>query len=441
MERLEVATMPKTILFVTGTRADFGKLKPLISRVAASEDFEHRIFATGMHMLSRYGSTVEEIAANFQNIYPYLNQDPFGSTGMDLALANTIQGLGHYVREFSTDLIIVHGDRIEALAGATVGALQNILVAHIEGGEVSGTVDELLRHAISKLSHLHFVANEEARQRLVQMGEQPGSVFVTGSPDIDVMLSSSLPPLDEVKRHYEIPFDDYCIFMYHPVTTEVAGLEARAGRMWASLLASNRNFVVIHPNNDSGSEILRRELAQHVGSPRVRALPSMRFESFLSLLKHAQAIVGNSSAGVREAPVYGIPTINIGTRQLNRFTHASIQNVPDDPAAILNALRTIPARFPSSHHFGDGNSAERFMDCLRSDSLWKTRKQKQFCDLVDAPAPAKAPAADPLADTPLTANVERPEPAPNRFPAQRPPRVYKSAPSARVERKSGKKLQ
>src|SRR5579872_4676826 len=180
--------MRKNILFVTGTRADFGKLKALIGRVAAEkEQFDYRIFATGMHMLSRYGSTVEEVAANFQNIYPYLNQDPFGGSGMDLALANTIQGLGHYVREFPTDLIVVHGDRIEALAGAIVGALQNTLVAHVEGGEVSGTVDELLRHAISKLSHLHFVANEEASDRLVQMGEQPGAVFAIGSPDIDVM--------------------------------------------------------------------------------------------------------------------------------------------------------------------------------------------------------------------------------------------------------------
>ena len=183
----------------------------------------------------------------FENIYPYLNQDPFGSSGMDLALANTIQGLGHYVREFSADLIVVHGDRIEALAGATVGALHNILVAHIEGGEVSGTVDELLRHAISKLSHLHFVANQESRNRLMQMGEQPDAVFVIGSPDIDVMLSGSLPSLNEVKSHYEIPFDDYCIFIYHPVTTELAGLEERAsgrcGRHFWHRTATLSSFI------------------------------------------------------------------------------------------------------------------------------------------------------------------------------------------------------
>jgi UDP-N-acetylglucosamine 2-epimerase (hydrolysing) len=374
--------MQRSIVFVTGTRADFGKLKPLIGRVVASGAFEYHIFATGMHMLSRYGSTVSEIAQSFDHIYPYLNQDPFGSRGMDLALANTIQGLGHWLREFSADLIVVHGDRIEALAGATVGALQNVLVAHIEGGEVSGTVDELLRHAISKLSHLHFVANEESRNRLLQMGEQPDAIFVIGSPDIDVMLSSWLPTLQEVKRHYEITFDDYCIFMYHPVTTELAGLEERAAGMWKALVESNRNFVVIHPNNDSGSEILLRELNQCTGNPRFRCLPSMRFESFLTLMKNSQAVVGNSSAGIREAPVYGVPTINIGTRQRNRFVHNSIKNVPDDPAAILNALQSVPARFAPSLHFGEGDSADRFMDILHDDALWRTPKQKQFHDLL-----------------------------------------------------------
>ena len=152
--------------------------------------------------------------------------------------------------------------------------------------------------------------------------------------------------------------------------------------MWKALLASKRNFVVIHPNNDSGSEILLRELSQHAGNPQLRCLPSMRFESFLTLMKHSRAFVGNSSAAIREAPVYGVPTINIGTRQLNRFTHASIQNVPDDPVAILNALRNIPTHFAPSNHFGEGNSAERFMEYLENDSLWKTSKQKQFRDLA-----------------------------------------------------------
>ena len=149
----------KKILFVTGTRADFGKLKGLIESIKREKIFDYGIFATGMHLLKRYGSTIHEIRkSGFANIYPFLNQDDVVGAQMDYVLANTVEGMGLYVREFCPDLIIVHGDRVETLAGATVGVLNNILVAHVEGGEISGTIDEILRHAITKLSILNFVA-------------------------------------------------------------------------------------------------------------------------------------------------------------------------------------------------------------------------------------------------------------------------------------------
>jgi UDP-N-acetylglucosamine 2-epimerase (hydrolysing) len=294
----------KTILFLTGTRADFGKLKPLLSEVDRSADFEARIFATGMHMLARYGSTIHEIRqAGFANIFHYSNQDGNNPAGMDLTLANTMQGLAHYLREFPPDLIVVHGDRVEALAGAIVGALNNVLVAHIEGGELSGTVDELIRHAITKLSHLHFVANGEARERLIQMGEVPGSIFIIGSPDIDVMLSDDLPGLAEVKARYGIAFDRYSVFTYHPVTTELPRLRRNIDAVLSALEECRKNFVVIYPNNDAGAEVILAALERLDGNPRFRLIPSMRFEYFLALLKDAEAVVGNSSVGIHEAPV------------------------------------------------------------------------------------------------------------------------------------------
>jgi UDP-N-acetylglucosamine 2-epimerase (hydrolysing) len=303
---------------------------------------------------------------------------------MDLVLANTVTGLGHYVREFRPDLMIVHGDRVEALAGAIVGALNNVLVGHVEGGEVSGTIDEVLRHAVTKLSHVHFVANEEARARLIQMGEQAGSIFVIGSPDIDVMLSGTLPLLEQVRAKYDIPFDRYVILMYHPVTTELATLRERTRAVLAGLQASGRNVVAIFPNNDSGSEQILGELEPWARQPHVRLLPSMRFEYFLTLLRHAEAIVGNSSAGIREAPVYGVATVNIGSRQQNRFHGPSIINVPDDAAAITRALDQLDARPEPSFHFGTGNSAVLFLQALAGDQLWRTSPQKQFCDLQGA---------------------------------------------------------
>lgn len=383
--RCHMGAARRKILFLSGTRADFGKIKPLIEQVKESDDFEYSIFVTGMHMLSRYGLTINEMRkAGFENIYPFINQDGSVDSQMDLALATTIQGLGHYIREFSPDLIVVHGDRVEALAGAIVGALNNILVAHIEGGEVSGTVDELMRHAISKLSQLHFVSNDEARRRLIQMGEVPDSIFVIGSPDIDVMLSDRLPSLAEVKRRYEINFLEYAIFVYHPLTTELHLLKRNIESVVDALVASGLNFVTIYPNNDAGTAIILEAFERLHDNPHFRIIPSMRFEYFLKLLRHAVAIVGNSSAGIREAPVYGVPTVNIGTRQMNRFNYPSIVNVPEDKEAILRALNNLPTSVNPSMHFGRGESAKLFIAHLRDPKLWNTPRQKQFRDLRHA---------------------------------------------------------
>ena len=214
----------KRVLFLSGTRADYGKIKSLIKILNDNINFEVFIFATGMHMLSDYGFTYKEIEKDgFPYIYPFINQDH--NTSMDIALSNTINGLSYYIGETNPDAIVVHGDRLEALAGAIVGAFNNIRVLHIEGGEVSGTIDESIRHAITKFSHFHFVANDEAKRRIIQLGEPEGNIFVFGSPDIDIMYSDKLPKIEEVKNRYEIPFDNYNILMYHPVTTEVDKLE------------------------------------------------------------------------------------------------------------------------------------------------------------------------------------------------------------------------
>jgi UDP-N-acetylglucosamine 2-epimerase (hydrolysing) len=373
---------PHRLLFVTGTRADFGKLKPLIEEVRRSAAFDYSLFVTGMHMLSRYGFTVNEIRrCGYSNIYTFINQDGAVNSQMDLVLGNTIHGLGHYVREFPPDMIIVHGDRIETLAGAIVGALNNVLVAHLEGGELSGTIDGLLRHAVSKMSHLHFVANEEARARLLQLGEAADTVFVIGSPDIDVMLSERLPSICEVAARYEIGFDNYIVALYHPVTSELARLPGNIDAFVNALEQSGQNIVAIYPNNDTGSDVILRALERLAVRANVRMIPSMRFEYFLTLLRHATAIVGNSSAGVREAPVYGVPTVNVGTRQLNRHRCESILDVPDDSSAILDALNALPSAVVPSLHFGRGDSAKRFVEALTQLELWNTPRQKQFYDL------------------------------------------------------------
>jgi len=380
----KTAGLKRKILFLTATRADFGKLKSLMRIVSDAEEFECAIFATGMHMLARYGSTIQEIyKSGFHNVHPYINQDGSVNSQMDLVLANTITGLGLHIRESQPDLLVVHGDRVEALAGAIAGALNNVRVAHIEGGEVSGTVDEVLRHAVTKLSHIHFVANEEAAARLRQMGEAAGSIFMIGSPDTDIMFSTALPDLQEVKRHYEIDFDEYGIVLYHPVTTEQTQIRNHARELVSALLESGRNFVVIHPNNDHGAETILQEMERLKGTPRFRFIPSMRFEYFLVLMKNACVMVGNSSAGVREAPGYAVPTVNIGSRQHRRFRCDSIVDVEENREAILQALADLPTGLDPTHYFGKGNCASAFIQVLRNQEVWKLPKQKLFNDVSE----------------------------------------------------------
>ena len=378
--------MKKRILFITGTRADFGKLKPLISGLDKIDDFEVHLFVTGMHMLKRHGYTYLEVyKCGFQNINVFLFQNHVSnySTEMDLILASTIQGLGNYIREFRPDMIVVHGDRVEALAGAIVGSINNILTAHIEGGELSGTVDELIRHSVSKLSHLHFVANEEAFKRLVQMGENPDSIYEIGSPDIDIMLSNELPEFEETADRYKIPFDDYNILIYHPVTTEIKKIKKNISEVIEAVIKSDKNYIVIEPNNDTGSDVILEAYEELRDNPKFRIFPSIRFEHFLTLLKNAECIIGNSSVGIREAPVYGIPTINIGTRQNKRFKHSSIVDVNEDSHKIINALNSIPENIEQSLYFGQGNSADLFIKNLLNPILWDTSYQKGFIDIPD----------------------------------------------------------
>lgn len=370
----------KRVVFLTATRADFGKLKSLVEAINVEAGFEAHVFVTGMHMNALYGKTIDEVRrCQYASLFPYYNNSH--NAPMDVALAKTIEGFSQYVHDIKPDLIVVHGDRIEPLAGAIVGSLNNILVAHIEGGEVSGTIDESIRHSISKLSHIHFVANEKASLRLKQMGEQEESIFVIGSPDIDIMRSTALPKLADVKQRYDIEFSEFGIVLYHPVTTEYDDIGRAATALVDGVLASGKNFVVIYPNNDSGCDLILEEYKRFEKCHNIMVFPSLRFEYFLVALKNASLIVGNSSAGIREAPYYGVPSVNIGSRQHKRSKDPEIihcsSTKEDICASILKAASTPRSRV---EEFGDGKSNERFIKTLRSGTIWKISKQKIFFD-------------------------------------------------------------
>lgn len=372
--------MNKKVLFITSTRADFGKLKPLMKVLEQENNFEVHIFVTGMHLFPKYGNTGNEVEkCGFKNIHYYINQKP--GDPMDAIIANTISGLSNYINLIKPDLLIVHGDRVEAFAGAIVGALNNILVSHIEGGEVSGTIDESIRHSISKLAHIHFVANDVAKKRLIRMGEKESNIYIIGSPDIDLMVSHQLPELKEAKKYYEIPFDKYAIFVYHPVTTNLHNLLKDFREIIQAIKESGKNYLVIYPNNDPGADIIIEELELLKNNKSFRIFPSLRFEYFLVLLKNCEFIIGNSSAGIREAPIYSVVSINLGNRQKNRYNYQTILNVRESKSEILVAINKVASvKIVSSNHFGDGKSAERFITAIKNPKLWSVENQKYFID-------------------------------------------------------------
>jgi UDP-N-acetylglucosamine 2-epimerase (hydrolysing) len=372
----------KKITFLTGTRADFGKLKSLMAAVQEHPAFHCSIFVTGMHLLDLYGRTVIEIEkAGFKNIHQASNAT--SQSGMELTLAKTIEEFTAFVKQENPDMIVVHGDRVETLAGAIVGSLNNILVAHIEGGEISGTVDELLRHAVSKMSHIHFVSNAMAAARLRQMGELDASIFNIGSPDLDVLFSDQLPDLSTALRYYEIPFTQYAIAIYHPVTTDPDN-KSHAHAFVSALLQDSRNYIVIYPNNDRGSQEILEEYARFRESgTRFKLFPSLRFEYFITLLKNASFLIGNSSAGIHEAPYVGTPTINIGRRQENRdLQNDQIIHTGSTQDAIATGIeQAAQLDLEPKVVAHTSPAATQFISVLESQEVWRVDHQKQFRDL------------------------------------------------------------
>lgn len=372
----------KRILFITGSRSDFGKIKGLIRAVDDDDDYEAFVYVSGMHLVETFGNTYKEVLAErFSNTYVDYSQVNTNISSIDCG--NTIINLSSYVNKILPDMIIVHGDRIDALSGAIVGALNNICVAHIEGGEVSGTIDDSIRHAVSKLSSFHFVSNTIAKNRLIQLGEPENRIFVIGSPDIDIMLSLNNISVADIKEKYNISFNKYAILLYHPVTTEVELIPEHIHIILEAIEQSKYNYLIIYPNNDLGYEFIVNEIKNHSNSNRFRVFQSLPFEVFITLLKNAEFLIGNSSAGIRETGVFGVPSIDIGTRQNLRdkgFNNSNIQHVSENLEEIRHAIANVDNYRRECFHFGKGDSISRFMSVLKSDKILLESLQKTFND-------------------------------------------------------------
>ena len=367
----------KRLLFLTGTRADYGKLEPL-ARAAQSVGFQITFFITGMHMMKRYGETRLEVK-RFVNadFFEYVNQRE--GDALEFILSKTILGFSDFLYEHRPDLVVIHGDRVEALGASIICAMSYIPSAHIEGGEVSGTIDESIRHCNTKLCATHFVSSDAALQRVLALGEAPERVFNIGSPELDTHLRPSGVSIDEVKTHYDIPFADYGIAVFHPVTSEVDTIKEQAEAVFGALEASGKCFVVIAPNNDPGTDEIF-SVIENLPVDRFRVIPSMRFNYFSELMKNAALMVGNSSAGVREAPFLGLVSIDIGTRQNNRAQSATVLScMAGEVDKLQSFIKSYWAKkqVPDSS-FGNGLASDNFIRVLSNPDFWQISLQKEF---------------------------------------------------------------
>jgi len=327
------------------------------------------VCVTGMHLLNEYGLTVTDIETNGLNICGRIPLHLDGTTGgvMARAVGHALIGMTDVLEDVRPDLVLVLGDRGEMLAGALAAIHLNIHLAHIHGGERSGTIDESIRHAISKLAHFHLVSTDVARQRLIKMGERPDYVFVTGAPGLDgIEQVASLSRVDLCARHGFDPKEPLALIVFHPVVQEADA----AGTQMEEIMQAVRNVplqaLCMTPNSDAGGRSIRAVLEQHVHSSGVRVKDHLSRSEFVSWLAGADVMVGNSSAGIIEAASFGMPVVNVGSRQHGRERSHNVIDVPPSREPIRRAMEDALAsgHRPVRNVYGDGHAGERIVELL-----------------------------------------------------------------------------
>lgn len=347
----------RTIAVVTGTRAEFGLLEPVMRAVAEHDRLQLRTVVTGTHLLTASKRDIESAGYRIDAEVEMQRAGETGRRADAAALGRGVAGMASVLGEFKPDFVVVLGDRIEAFAAASAASVAGVRVAHLHGGDrAEGVADEAMRHAITKLAHLHLPATAQSRRRIVRMGEPALTVHRVGSPAVDALRG--------VKPAADAP---ELIVLHHPVGDAP---EAELRRMRAILDATaGHRRVVLHPNHDAGREGVMQAI-EHAGVEAVEHLPRSRF---LSLLKGSRAIVGNSSAGLIEAAALRVPCVNLGPRQSGREAPGHVVHCNDDAdpaaiaAAIAQALRLDLRRF--RHPYGDGRTGPRVAEILASVSL------------------------------------------------------------------------
>lgn len=342
--------MSRRICVVTGSRAEYGLLNRLIRMIADSPLTELKLVATNMHLSPLFGETYKEIEADGFTIdqkVPILEDTaPDNSKATLKAMSKAISGMSDAFSELKPDLVLILGDRYEILSAAIAAMIHKIPIAHIGGGNVTeGAYDDAIRHSITKMSHLHFVSTDVYRRRVIQLGELPERVFNVGSIGIENILRSPLMSVDELEASLNFKVDRSTLLVtYHPVTLSADNVEKDIDA-FLSVLDERKDLRIIFtmPNSDTGGHIIMEEINQFVQehSDRACAFKSLGYKRYLSTMKYAGAVVGNSSSGVVEAPSFHIPTLDIGDRQKGRIAADSVYHCTPDAESIRAGLSYI----------------------------------------------------------------------------------------------------
>jgi len=379
--------MRRRIAIVTERRADYSRFKPILELIREEPELDYKLLVTGISVLKEHGNDIDVIRRDgfaIEAVLPMFREyAPDTGAEMVRSLGRVLPALTEAFERIKPDLILSGFDIGANFAAAVAGAHMNIPVAHIQGGEVTGSIDESLRHAMSKFAHLHFPATELSGRRLVRMGEDPRHVFVVGCPSLDVVLNTPVVPRGEVMAaHGLAPDRPYVVLLQHPVTTEVDQAGAQMAETLAAVRALDLQGVLVYPNNDAGA----RQIIRQIERSAIKIVRSLPPEGFVNLVRHAAALVGNSSSGIHETASLGVPTVNIGTRQQGRERPRNVLDAGNDradiQAAILKALhdeafKALVAR--RVNPYGDGKSAERIVRLLKTVNL-DNLIQKRFYD-------------------------------------------------------------
>ena len=377
--------MRKKILYITGTRADYGLMYTTLKSLNDDDNFQLDIVVTGMHLMEEFGCSINEIKQdNFKLhvIDQIFSKDDEQS--MSKFIGSLIIDLTNLMVELKPDIVLLLGDRGEMLAGAIVASYLKIPVAHIHGGDVSSTVDDSTRHAITKLSNIHFPATEKSALRIKQMGENPDNIFVVGAPGLDSIISIK-NNIDEnhLKKKYNIQ-KDFILVLQHPVSLEVDEAAFQISQTLDAVTSTEYQVIVVYPNADAGG----RAMIEKIDEYDIDTYKNIPHEDFIGLLGLASILIGNSSSGIIESSSFKLPVINIGTRQSGREKASNVVDVDYNSNDILDVIKYMESDEycnnlrKCKNPYGDGKASQRICEILKNIEINNHLLNKEFFELM-----------------------------------------------------------